>query len=300
MTSCTHTSACDTIGAVLERAVAVPDAGPASLRLPAGSGRLRVEPTRRGSVVTRAYAISPLRFLTPRNHGTAAWIYTSTYGGGLVDGDALDIEVEVAGGAAAFVSSQASTKVYRSPRGTRTALHANVDDDALLVVAPDPVVCFSGARYRQRQRFRLADGANLVVVDWLLAGRSAAGERWSFLEYESLLEVTVGDRLVLHDATALRALDGDLLVRLGRFDVLAVVVLAGPALRQAAAGMMAAASERPVVRRSDELLSAAPLGEQGCLVRLAGTSVEQVRGTVRQLLQFVAARLEDDPWVRKW
>ena len=29
----------------------------------------------------------PLRLLTPANHGHAAWVYTSSYGGGLVDGD---------------------------------------------------------------------------------------------------------------------------------------------------------------------------------------------------------------------
>jgi urease accessory protein len=38
------------------------------------------------SDVHRARSAGPLRLLTPRA-GAAAWIVTSTYGGGLVDGD---------------------------------------------------------------------------------------------------------------------------------------------------------------------------------------------------------------------
>src|SRR6266508_3728405 len=101
------------------------------------------------SLVHGAYATSPLRLLTPSNHGRAAWVYTSSYGGGLVDGDRIAIDVDVTSGATAFVSTQASTKVYRSPNGTTATLHGRVGPGALLVMAPDPVVCFADARYRQ-------------------------------------------------------------------------------------------------------------------------------------------------------
>ena len=66
----------------------------------AAPGRGRVEIVRRGerSVVTRAVATSPLRLLTPRNHGRGAWVYTATYGGGLVDGDAIQLDISVGAG----------------------------------------------------------------------------------------------------------------------------------------------------------------------------------------------------------
>ena len=69
------------------------------------------------TAVETAYAESPLRFLTPRNHGTAAWAYTSTLGGGLVDGDRLELDIAVGPGARAFVSSQGPTRVFRSSVG---------------------------------------------------------------------------------------------------------------------------------------------------------------------------------------
>src|SRR5258706_16480554 len=91
-----------------------------------GRAHIGVIRSRSRSVVSRAYATSPLRLLTPANHGHAAWIYTSSHGGGLVDGDRLVMDIDVGAGAAAFVSTQASTKVYRSAQGTSAALHARV------------------------------------------------------------------------------------------------------------------------------------------------------------------------------
>jgi urease accessory protein len=267
---------------------------------PPGQGFLDVDRHGARSVVTRAFATSPLRLLTPRNRGAAAWIYTSSYGGGLVDGDRLDISIDVRAGAAAFVSSQASTKVYRSPRGTSSELRGRVGPGALLIVAPDPVVCFAGARYRQAQRFQVADGGALIVVDTLLSGRRAAGERWAFCEYRSLIEVTAGERLLLHDALALRQSDGALAPRLGRFNVLALAVLVGQPLRGEAETLVARFAAQPVGRRADELIAAAPLRNDGCIVRVAGTSSEGVGRTLRGLLQSVPERLGDDPWTRKW
>ena len=149
-----------------------------------GRGRLAVVRGRDGrSAVTRAYTTSPLRLLMPKNHGSAAWIYTSSYGGGLVDGDRIVLEVDVGPGAAAFLSTQASTKVYRSPRGTGSELHARVSADGLFAVIPDPAVCFAAARYGQIQSFDLSARSGLVLVDWVSSGRHVSGERWAFHEY---------------------------------------------------------------------------------------------------------------------
>jgi urease accessory protein len=251
-------------------------------------------------VVSRAYATSPLRLLTPRNHGHAAWVYTSSYGGGLVDGDRIAMQIEVGAGAAAFVSTQASTKVYRSIVGTSAELAARVNPGGLLIVAPDPVVCFATSRYRPVQRFNVAEDASLVLIDWLSSGRRAFGERWQFDEYASETVVLVNEKLVVHDALALRANDGNLAERLGRFDVLATLAVIGVPLRGEAAAIAAAVGETPVTRRPEQLIVATQVADAGCMVRIAGASVEQVGHTLRALLGFVPALLGDDPWSRKW
>jgi len=265
-----------------------------------GFGAVEVVRGPQTSVVSRALAMSPLRLLTPGNHGRAAWIYTSTYGGGLVDGDDISLRVRVAHKAAAFLSTQASTKVYRSPRGSDVEMRADIEPAGLLVSVPDPVVCFAASRYRQTQRLDVSEGAGLVLVDWVSSGRRTSGERWEFEEYVSRTIVRHRGRLVLHDATALRSSDSDLATRIGRFDVLALMVIVGEPLLLDAAAIVSSVSQKPIGRRSDLLISAAPLGESGCVVRIAGRSVEQVGRRLRQLLGFVPALLGDDPWSRKW
>jgi urease accessory protein len=252
------------------------------------------------SVVTQAYSPSPLRLLMPKNHGSAAWIYTSTYGGGLVDGDRIAMDVDVGPGAAAFLSTQAWTKVYRSPNGTSHELHARVAPGGLLAAVPDPIVCFAASRYRQTQSFDVSVDSGLVVVDWVSSGRHASGERWAFHEYVARLRVKVGDKLVLHDAVALRAPDGDLPDRLGRYDVLAVVLIAGQPLREPATELQRRIGAMPLQRRPHQHVMAAPVGDDGCVMRFAGTSFEQTARTIRDYLAFVPGLLGDDPWARKW
>lgn len=252
------------------------------------------------TVVTRAYATSPLRLLLPANHGDAAWIYTSSFGGGLVDGDALVLDAEIGAGASVFLSTQASTKVYRSPHGTSAAMQARIGTEALLVSAPDPVVCFAESRYRQTQQFDLDARGSLVLVDWVTAGRHASGERWAFDAYRSRLGVRQAGRLVVHDAVALLAAHGPLAVRMGRFNVAGVALLLGDRVRAAAAVLLRELEGAALSRRADELLAATPVGDGGCLLRFAGESTERMGRTLRTCLDVVPRLLGDDPWSRKW
>ena len=75
---------------------------------------------------------------------------------------------------------------------------------------------------------------SLVLLDWLASGRRAAGERWAFDRYSSRTIVRVDGRLVFYDGLSLDASDGDLSARLGRFDVLAMVLVVGASLSAAA------------------------------------------------------------------
>jgi len=238
--------------------------------------------------------------LNPGHAGESAWVYLSTYGGGLLGGDALSIGITVDPGADALVATQASTKVYRSDRGASQRLRARVDDDSLLVLLPDPVVCFAGSRYTQDQHVHLADGASLVLVDWLTAGRIGSGERWQFDEYRSQTRIWRGERLVLHDGLVLSPEHGILAERMDRFACLAMAALSGPALRTTAIQLAGSLGSAPAPKRGNLLVSAAPLGDDGVLLRVAGVSVEQVGAALRQYLAVVPSLLGDDPWACKF
>lgn len=259
------------------------------------AARLGVERVGSWSVVSAAFARSPLRLLTPRNHGHAAWAYTSSLGGGFVDGDRVQLEVRVGPGAAAVVGTQGATRVYRSARGCGNTLRAEVGDGALLALLPDPTVCFKGARYDQRTEVHLAEGGALVLFEAIAAGRS--GERWAFDAYASRLHVTCGAKTLVDERLVLDPLHGSLAGRFGRFEAIATLLLVGPGLpRDEIAARIAA---EPVRRRAPLVQSASPLGTEALLVRIAATQVEDAVLAARAQLRFLPALLGDDPFSRR-
>jgi urease accessory protein len=199
-----------------------------------------------------------------------------------------------------MLSTQASTKVYRSPVGASLAFHARVGADATLVCLPDPVVCFAQSTYRQSQQFDLCASSTFVLLDWLTSGRVGFGERWMFDEYRSTLLVRVESRLILHDSLRLTPVAGALADRFGRFNVLATLVLVGPGLASQIDEIDSTVSARVPARRSNVLVACSRLRDGGAILRLAGTSVETVRHEVHALLAFIPALVGDDPWARKW
>ncbi|KAI9096145.1 urease accessory protein UreD [Phlyctochytrium arcticum] len=164
----------------------------------------------------------PLRLLSPRTYSdrhVAAYILT--YGGGLLSGDKVDLQVQVDQDCSLSLLSQSSTKVFRQPplpnpecvppapeaiaarqnRRNLTSiltppptaavqdLSATVAAGALLAVLPEPITCFADASYSQHQSFRLAPTSSLVLLDWFTSGRATRGEVWEFDRFMSHNEI---------------------------------------------------------------------------------------------------------------
>jgi urease accessory protein len=276
----------------------------------AGSGELTFTLVAGQTAVTRARSASPLKLLTPRHGGRGAWVFASTYGGGLVSGDWLRLQIQAGPGSLSLLGTQASTKIYRAGHlgGTcRQDLDVSVGRDAIFVSMPDPVVCFADAAYVQRQRFELEEGAALLYVDWFTSGRSATGERWAFARYESRTDVRLAGRLVLRDAMLLDPADGPIGAphRAGQFDCFASAVLVGDRLKDAGRGILDQVGAKPIRQSasalgSEVLFSASPL-PAGCgiVIRAAGQGVEPVGRWLRQQLTIVSELFGEDPWRRK-
>ncbi|MBU8894662.1 urease accessory protein UreD [Corallococcus sp. H22C18031201] len=275
------------------------ESGPPRAAGRAGTARLVFERGGARTIVRTALAHSPLRLLTPRNHGHAAWVYSSTLGGGLVDGDSLRLDLEVGPGATALLASQGANRVYRSPSGCGSQVRARVAEDALLALVPDPTACFAGARYAQLTEVRMARSASLVLTEVLTSGRSAQGERWAFARQSSTVRVVVEDRALLDECWLLDPAHGPVAERMGRFEALATVVLVGPATEAARARLARDFAETRVTPRAGLVRSASPLGDAGLLLRAAAVSVEALQGAVRAWLDFLPEGLGDDPWARR-
>ncbi|MBI3555195.1 MAG: urease accessory protein UreD [Deltaproteobacteria bacterium] len=276
-----------------------------------GYGELDFEKVGARTVVRTAFARNPLRLLTPRNHGVGAWVYTSTFGGGLVGGDHIDIRVHVRSHATAVILSQSTTKIYRSPAGTSQSIEGRVEAGGFLAMIPDAVSCFAESSFEQRQSYELAAGASLVLVDSMNCGRSGSGERWLFDRYRSQIRVSRNQKPIFLESLLLDSRAGELASRGGRFNAHCMLLLTGPELAEARSELLASVGQAHQYMsgacggaqsrvRAEMVVSASPLGDDGVLLRLAATSSEQLTRAVRGFLDFLPRKLGDDPWQRKW
>ena len=233
------------------------------------------------SDVVRARNGGNLRVMTPRHAGDAAWIVASSLGGGLVDGDAVALDVEIEAGATAVVTTQASTKAYKGATSQRVTVR--VGEGATALIVPDPVVPYRGARLVQETRVELAGDASLVLIDVLTCGRVAYGERW-----DAAIDATLSikrETLLLHDRVVLDgAAHGTRAMR--DYEALATVILLGPLAKHAGT-------------TSGVLLATSPLAD-GVMFRLAAERVELAIRSVRELAREACSAAGEDPWARKW
>ncbi|EEF28966.1 urease accessory protein D [Ricinus communis] len=203
------------------------------------TGKVTVDKVGGKSTVTRCFSKYPLKFIIPTKVGPsktdAVWIYTLTYGGGIVSGDSISCEFIIGHGCTAVLTTQASTKVYKSlgSKCSEQILEARIGSDSLLAVIPDPVTCFSTARYSQKQIFRVLSDSSLVVVDWITSGRHESGEKWDFELYKSSNNIFLDDDQPLFLDTVLleQGSAGIIRERMRDYQVIAMVILLGPKLK---------------------------------------------------------------------
>lgn len=250
------------------------------------------------TVLAEAFASSPLRFLTPRNHGRAAWVFLANFGGGLVDGDHLAIAVDAGPGSTAFLGTQASTKVYRSARGCSQELAIRVDEGAAVALVPDPVACFAGARYRQRIDVSLAPTGSVLLVDGYTAGRAARGERWAFDRFDARTTIARAGKTVVVDATRLDPAQGPIAERMGRYDAMLTMTVVGERFAGVREAMLAPLPAPSTGEAA--VVTASPVGADGAIVRVAATGFETASRPLRRSFEALARFLGDDPFARKW
>lgn len=129
------------------------------------------------SVLTRRAHVGPLRVqrsLYPEGEGVCHVVIVHPPGG-VVGGDTLELEVEVASGAHALVTTPAATKLYRSAGAlARLDARLRVADQGGLEYLPQESIAFEGCRARSQLTIDLAAGARFVGWEVAVLGRSAA------------------------------------------------------------------------------------------------------------------------------
>lgn len=245
------------------------------------------------SVLRQAYAESPLALTSPRNHGTAAWVYPTVLGPGMLGGDSHDLELDVGDDAACYVGSVGIARAFAGD--TRLTLRARVRDRGHLVFAPEPLTGAESADLVQDAHFALAADATLVVVDAVTQGRPSTGERWRFARLRTRLRVTRDGRDVLEEAQDLAPRRRDVAAHFGEYGAFAFAFATGPRAASLRASWLAA----PPAGHGDVLRAASPLGPDSATLRLATRSAEALGAEMSFVLGNLEETFGDDPRSRR-
>jgi urease accessory protein len=207
--------------------------------MPTAPGRGTVHLTSQPAQFATLSFSYPLKLISPsplaHQFGIVHTLFLLTYGGGLVAGDSVSLDIRLDSHTNLLLLTQGSTKIFKTPDPkviSRQDMHVSIDPGAALCYIPDPIQPFKDSAFTQSQIYRLGAGGSLCVCDWVCCGRPARGERWDFWTYGSRNEVWTagGERLMLRDnvmidstasTSPLEAFD-----KLGTFGTL---ILRGPA-----------------------------------------------------------------------
>lgn len=182
-------------------------------------GRLSLVVARRGqrSVAVQQFHQGALRVLRPHyldGSGQVCYVMVNP-GGAYLGADLYVVDVEVEAGASLLLTTQSATKIYRTPGSfAEQRMAIRLGEGAELELAPDQLIAYREASYRQDTRITVRPTSSFVMAEVITPGWSPDGASFKYRELRLRNEIRVeGD-----DGGALLALD-NLLLRPPQGDV---------------------------------------------------------------------------------
>lgn len=154
-----------------------------------------------------------VRFPNGERRDTLEAVLVNT-AGGLAGGDRADIEIEAAARSQLMVTSAAAEKVYRSlGPDTQISIRLEAGSGAAIAWLPQETILFDRMRLRRSIDVGLAGDAKLLMVEAVVFGRSAMGERVASGAFFDRWRVRVDGTLVFAEGVHL---DGEIAKRLAQ------------------------------------------------------------------------------------
>lgn len=156
-----------------------------------GDMDLRFQPQGENTILTHSYAHAPLKIQRPfypePNICHAVILHSA---GGMVGGDRLTYQIDLAADSQALITTAAATKIYRSNGAfAQQQIAIKLGANAHLEWLPQATIIFNRARYQQQLRVDLAAGATFCAWEIVRLGRSASQETFREGCWQNALEV---------------------------------------------------------------------------------------------------------------
>jgi len=174
-------------------------------------GRLSVvaAPAGEQTVLRRMFSEGTLKAMRVHHLDPAlpsmAYLTIASPGGGVLQGDRLEIDVSIEAGAQLNLGTTSATRIYAMPQGQAEMKTCfDVATGGYGEFVPDPFIPYAGSRFISQARHVVAEGGALLLAEVVGPGRQARGESLAYDFFKSETEVRRPDgRLLFRDTTCL-------------------------------------------------------------------------------------------------
>lgn len=149
----------------------------------AGELRLRVGVRGARSVAVEQFHSGALRVVRPHYLDPSGQVcYTAINpGGGYLGGDRYTFRLDVDAGASLLFTTQAATKVYRTPtEPARQHTEIRLGPDAVLESLPDQLIVYRDGSYEQTTRAEVDPTATYIAAEVVTPGWAPSGSRFGY------------------------------------------------------------------------------------------------------------------------
>lgn len=168
------------------------------------SGELDLIISRRAgrSVASYQYHRGAMKLFRPHYLDDTGQAYYTVVipGGGYLDGDRYEMNIELETGASLLLSTQSATKVYRTPeRGVGQVMRLKLADHSVLEYLPDQLIVYREGRYFQCTSVEMSSLSSAFLSEIITPGWSPRGDLFAYDELWMRTAITVDGQLVAVD-----------------------------------------------------------------------------------------------------
>lgn len=155
---------------------------------------MRIDVSGGRSVAVRQFHRGALRVLRPHyldDSGQVCYVVVNP-GGAYLGADLYVVDVEVGEGAKLLLTTQSATKVYRTPGSfAEQRMRLRLGAGAQLELAPDQLIAYREASYRQNTHITMHPTSSLVMSEVITPGWSPDGASFRYEELRLRTEIHI-------------------------------------------------------------------------------------------------------------
>ena len=149
----------------------------------------------------KSYFSPPLKVADITENRREKWLHIMQMSSspGILDGDQLDIKIELAENCHLQLHTQSYQRLFSMKTGASQVMEVDLAKGASFTYLPHPVVPQENSVFKTKNKIRLEEGSCLIWGEIITCGRKLNGEIFRFSKYHAITEVYRLNKLIIKE-----------------------------------------------------------------------------------------------------